>query len=154
MIVENGTGLKNADSYVSVEFADSYFSTRGEKTWAEFETTAKEALLIKATDYLEAMYIDKWKSTKLKADQALACPRVGFGVPERLKKAVCELALKANSGELVADVERLTTKEKVGSIEVEYSEYADPATKYAYVLNLLKPYLNLSSGMIVRLERC
>ena len=33
MIVENGTGLPNADSYVSVEFADSYFSARGVSGW-------------------------------------------------------------------------------------------------------------------------
>ena len=42
MIVENGTGLPNADSYVSVEFADSYFSARGVSAWVALTQTQKE----------------------------------------------------------------------------------------------------------------
>ena len=50
MVVEDGTGLSNADSFVSVAYADTYFSTRGVSAWASL--TNKEALLIKATDYI------------------------------------------------------------------------------------------------------
>ena len=59
-----------------------------------------------------------------------------------------------NVGELMSDVEWLTTKKKVGNIEVEYAQNADPATKYAYVASLLKPFLKPSSAIIMRLERC
>ena len=154
MIPEDGTGLSNANAYVSVEFADEYFSARGNQTWAGLGSSDKEAVIVKATDYLEAVYWEKWQGEKLKADQALAFPRKPFGMPTKFKSAVCELAIRANAGELMSDVERLTTKEKVGSIEVEYAQNADPATKYAYVASLLKPFLKPSIAMVMRLERC
>ena len=159
MIPEDGTGLSNANAYVSVEFADEYFSARGNGAWAGLGSADKEAAIIKATDYLEAVYFDKWQGERLKTDQALSFPRsrvgwAAFGMPAKFKSAVCELAIRANAGELMSDVERLTTKEKVGSIEVEYAQNADPATKYAYVASLLKPFLKPASAMVMRLERC
>jgi hypothetical protein len=35
LTVEDGTGLSNADSYVSVATADAYFTARGNKSWSE-----------------------------------------------------------------------------------------------------------------------
>ena len=84
----------------------------------------------------------------------MSFPRAPFGMPAKLKSAVCELAIKANAGELLSDIERLTTKEKVGNIEVEYAQNADPITKYAYVASLLKPFLKPSNAIVMRLERC
>lgn len=155
LIVEDGTGLAGANAYVSSEFADEYFSARKNEAWIALDSATKEAAIIKATDYLEAVYWGKWQGEKLKADQALAFPRRPFGMPAKLKFAVCELAIKANSGELLSDIERLTTKEKVGSIEVEYSSSADPTTKYAYVCSLLKPFLkNIYASSMLRVDRC
>lgn len=154
MIPEDGTGLANADAYVSVEYADAYFLARGNQTWAGLGSADKEAAIIKATDYLEAAYFDKWRGERLKSGQSLSFPRSPFGMPTKFKSAVCELAIRANAGELMSDIERLTTKEKVGSIEVEYAQNADPATKYAYVASLLKPFLKPASAMVMRLERC
>lgn len=155
MIPEDGTGLVGANAYVSIEFADEYFSARKNEAWVGLDSAAKEAAIIKATDYLEAVYWGKWQGEKLKADQALAFPRKPFGIPTKFKFAVCELAIKANSGELLSDIERLTTKEKVGSIEVEYSSSADPTTKYAYVCSLLKPFLkNVYASSMLKVDRC
>lgn len=155
LIVEDGTGLAGANAYVSVEFADEYFSARKNEAWAALDGASKEAAIIKATDYLEAVYWGKWQGEKLKADQALAFPRSPYGMPVKFKFAACELAIKANSGELLSDIERLTTKEKVGSIEVEYSSSADPVTKYAYVCSLLKPFLkNVYASSMLRVDRC
>ena len=58
LIVEDGTGLANANAYVSVEFADEYFSARGNQTWVGLGSADKEAAIIKATDYLEAVYFE------------------------------------------------------------------------------------------------
>jgi len=154
MIPEDGTGLSNANAYVWDEFADESVSARGNQTWAGLGSADKEAAIIKATDYLEAVYFDKWQGERLKSDQALSFPRAPFGMPAKLKSAVCELAIKANAGELLSDIERLTTKEKVGNIEVEYAQNADPITKYAYVASLLKPFLKPSNAIVMRLERC
>ena len=147
MVVEDGTGLSNADSFVSVAYADTYFSTRGVTEWASL--TNKEALLIKATDYIEAVYSESWKGVTLNDTQSLSFPRIiddATVYPDRLKKAVCELALKANSGDLLVDVEQRTIEEKVDVITVKYAEYSDQKTQYSMVYGLISHYL-LSTGV-------
>ena len=108
MIVEDGTGLPNADSYVSVEFADSYFSARGVSGWESLSTEQKEQSLICATDFIESIY--QWYGKKATSEQALRFPRVNLvdyegqsieGIPTCLKQAVCDASmLKANGTEL------------------------------------------------------
>ena len=147
MVVEDGTGLSNADSFVSVAYADTYFTTRGVTAWASL--TNKEALLIKATDYIEAVYSESWKGVTLNDTQSLSFPRIiddATVYPDRLLKAVCELALKANSGDLLVDVEQRTIEEKVDVITVKYAEYSDQKTQYSMVYGLISPYL-LSTGV-------
>ena len=146
MVVEDGTGLSNADSFVSVAYADTYFTTRGVNAWASL--TNKEALLIKATDYIEAVYSESWKGVTLNDTQSLSFPRIiddATVYPDRLLKAVCELALKANDGDLLVDVEQRTIEEKVDVITVKYAEYSDQKTQYSMVYGLISPYL-LSTG--------
>ena len=147
MVVEDGTGLSNADSFVSVAYADTYFTTRGVNAWASL--TNKEALLIKATDYIEAVYSESWKVVTLNDTQSLSFPRIiddSTVYPDRLLKAVCELALKANDGDLLVDVEQRTIEEKVDVITVKYAEYSDQKTQYSMVYGLISPYL-LSTGV-------
>lgn len=108
MIVENGTGLPNADSYVSVEFADSYFSARGVSGWNTLTTEKKEQALICGTDFIDSIY--HWCGKKATSEQALRFPRVNLvdyegqtieGIPTCLKQAVCDASLlKANGTEL------------------------------------------------------
>lgn len=108
MIVENGTGLPNADSYVTVEFADSYFSARGVSGWDALETEQKEQALIRATDFIDSIY--QWYGKKATSEQSLRFPRVNLrdyegqvieGIPTCLKQAVCDASiLSANGTEL------------------------------------------------------
>ena len=108
MIVENGTGLPNADSYVSVEFADSYFSARGVSEWTALTQAKKEQALIRATDFIDSIY--QWYGKKATSEQALRFPRVNLtdyegmlviGIPTCLKQAVCDASmLSANGTEL------------------------------------------------------
>ena len=154
MVVEDGTGLSNADSFVSVAYADTYFSTRNVTEWASL--TNKEALLIKATDYIEAVYSEAWKGTTLNDTQSLSFPRIiddATVYPDRLLKAVCELAYKANSGDLLVDVEQRTIEEKIDVISVKYAEYSDQKTQYSMVYGLISPYL-MSSGVSKKAVRC
>ena len=154
MIVEDGTGLSNANSYVSVAYADAYFTTRSVIAWASL--TNKEALLIKATDYIEAVYSEAWKGVSLLDTQALSFPRIiddAVVYPDRLLKATCELALKANAGDLLVDVEQRTIEEKIDVISVKYAEYSDQKTQYSMVYGLISPYL-MSSGVSKKVVRC
>lgn len=67
-------GADNADSYVDVTDADSYFTSRAEATWTGTDA-AKEAALRKATSYLDNAYRDRWRGVRTEQAQSLAWPR-------------------------------------------------------------------------------
>ena len=154
LIVEDGTGLSDANSYVSVAYADAYFLARNVTSWASLSN--KEALLIKATDYIEAVYSEAWKGTTLLDTQSLSFPRIiddATVYPDRLLKAVCELALKANEGALLVDEKQRAIEKKMDVMTIKYAEYADQKTQYSFVYGLISPYL-MSSGVSKKVVRC
>lgn len=148
LIIEDGTGKSDAESYIDLAYLQAYATKRGLDI-----TGITEANIIKGQDYFESAY--QFKGTKLKETQALSFPRYinnEVVYPVRVKNAVCELTIKSKSAELLADSERLTKREKVGDIEVEYSEYSKDETNYNFVINLILPWLSGSgiSGSLVR----
>ncbi len=141
LIVETGEGLSTSESYIDLAYLSTYATKRGLDI-----TGTTEANIIKAMDYFESSY--QFKGTKLVETQALAFPRLINGVveyPVRIKNAVCELTIKSKSAELLADTERATTSEKVGDLEVHYSEYSKDEVSYNFVINLIMPWLSGSS---------
>lgn len=100
LIVEDGRGVPNANSYVSTEYADAFAKNRNYDTWLTQSNYVKRAAVIKAMDYVDNIF--NWKGRKKYRDQPLCFPRVdiidgdGFDrsgeIPEGLKKAVCEAA--------------------------------------------------------------
>lgn len=146
LIVENGTGMDDAESYVSVADLDAYAAARG---WVmtSYTETGKEVAL-----RLAAQWIDTWrryKGTRLTAAQALEFPRLGLvdwsgfeiaGVPKRVKDAAAELAYRSLSGtSLAPDQGRdaFVTKEQVGPLSVSYADNAPQSTVFAIVERLL-----------------
>lgn len=152
LIVEDGLGLPNADSYIDVDFADSYFLKRGISQWATL--TNKESLIIRSMDYIENNY--SYKGEKLVSSQSLSFPRVIDGeivYPIALKNAVCELALKSNDEDLLSDTDKTTIREKVGALEIEYDANQDNIKSYNYVNKLLAPYLVSTSSFSYSISR-
>jgi len=145
LIVEDGTGKIDANSYATAAEADTYFTDRGNATWLGTDAV-KEQALIRATDYIEARYSQRFKGNFEFPDvpQRLSFPRLGLldregrvvtGVPEALKNATMEYALKALTENLFLepniDSNGLTPtliRSKVGPIEDE-TEYADGSTQ-------------------------
>ena len=75
LTVEDGTGLPDADSYVSTDDFDTYAEEMNLNI-TTLTDEAKEALLRKSTQYIERTYSGRWPGTKLNGrDQALAWPR-------------------------------------------------------------------------------
>lgn len=166
IVVENGTGLPGANSYVSLEEAAEYFAWLGNDEYdAEDET-----VLARASQAVDMAYGAKYRSTRLKVDQGLLFPRVAFkdaegfertGIPSELKKAVFEAAFQLQQGvEVIAtpDREGLVTKNtlKVGSLEIT-KEYADAQTSTnknvkldALLSTLLKPSAGIRNVKLVR----
>lgn len=132
MVVEDGTGLTDANSYVSVVFADDYFTARGVSEWAALGTDEKkEQFLIKATDYIDSIF--EWNGKREFDHQALRFPRVGLrdyegaeikGIPTCLKQAVCDAALIANGTELFETAEHNgdVVSETITTLSFTYSK--------------------------------
>lgn len=111
LIVEDGSIVANAESYLSVADADTYHSLRGNTSWAgtspATSTSAKEAALRKATEFINNEYYGRWKGELVDEDQSLAWPRNyaindetgqyydSESIPLLLKRATAEMALIA-----------------------------------------------------------
>ena len=133
LIVESGAGLPNSEAFISVSDADTYFSNRGNAAWAALNTAAKEAALRLSTDYMGAVYGPRWGGERLTDTQALDWPRGEPGVPEAVKRANAELAVRASAGALLGDQGAQVKSETVGPISVTYAEGARQGTRYAAV---------------------
>ena len=152
LVIENGQGLSNAESYVDVDYVDAYFLKRGNIEWDLI--TNKESRIVLAMDFIENNYI--YLGTKLVSTQSLSFPRLIDGetvYPIAIKNALCELALKANNGDLLQDTGKTTIREKVGTLEVEYDPNQDDLTSYNYVNKLLAPYLVSTSSFSYSISR-
>ena len=131
IIVENGTVVAGANSYVSEAGLLDYATNRGVTL-----TTALDVLIIKAMDYIESLSFIGDKHTEA---QPLQWPRDEVyidryyiereTIPKELKNGVYTAAL-AIDAELdpLRIVERATKREKVDVIEVEYMDSAASET--------------------------
>lgn len=149
--VEDGTGLSNATSYVSVDEFATYAANRG----VTITGTASE-LLIVAMDYIEQQNFKGQKGTK---EQALQWPRYnvwidGYSVdadeiPTLLKEAQMEAALAVDAGNSpLATIDREVKREKLDTLEIEYMDgtFTQPVTRA--LSNKLSKLVSGTSGGI------
>lgn len=162
IIVEDGSGLANSECYISVADADTYHSNRNNTAWASLSTAIKEASLRKATDYMIGIYRLRWLGRRRLTTQALDWPRVGvvledfgnvqFGsyglfqvsytiVPNEIKNACAEFALRASTANLVDDQTQKTIEETVGPITVKYDTNSSQSIRYPQIQSMLNVYL-------------
>ena len=103
MVVEDGSVVTGANSYVSLAEADTYLaSSITASVWTALDDTAKENLLIVASRWLDQQAT--WGGYKYDEDSAMRWPRTGAydrdnlpvaedEIPQQLREAVMELAL-------------------------------------------------------------
>lgn len=135
LTVEDGTGLADADAFITVSFADSYHTARGNSTWTdESDDSLKEAAIVRASMWLSETFI--WKGYPVQQrDQSLSWPRSyvideeGYSidndvVPVEIQKATAELArqelVSPNSLKPVYTAQDRKRSVQVGPIRVEY----------------------------------
>lgn len=169
-VVEDGTSLPDANSYCSVEETDSYFSDRGNATWSG-ETTLKQYALINATDYIDLRWGRQFPGKKAQPLQALSFPRSLTNdfdniIPDLLKRACFEYAVRALSGSLVSDpttqngILTYTKMRKLGPLQTEYgiptSGFGSKAVLFApypvpdqYIQSLLSA-MGVAFGRVIR----
>jgi hypothetical protein len=175
-VVEDGTGLANADSYVSVADADTYVgehlraANADRVAWLAASNANKEIALRQATDWLDVTFRERWKGRRINETMSLAWPRFGAtdedgytldsdAVPQVVKDACAEMAARGVGEDLFVDnaspsgaVKR--TKDKVGPLEteVEYAGAATQGVEYVKADTMLRGVLE-SSGANLHVER-
>ena len=167
-VVEDGTGLADANALCSVAFADAYFSDRGVTTWAGTEAV-KQGALVRAADYIGFRWEHKLAGTRqFDGVQALSYPRSDIGadgvVPAGIQRAVAEYALRALAGPLAPDPKAdasgfavVGVKKKVGPIETDTRFQAGVSAPqefraYPAADALMRSFLSVSAtgGRLVR----
>lgn len=165
LIVETGSNVNGAESYISVADATTYHANRGNTAWAALASdTVREQCLRRATDFIEQRYRMYWDGYKKYATQVLSWPRtfvygepVLYGdsnlpypqlisdtiVPTEVKNACAELALKASTytDGLLPDVTDLITEETIGPITTKYDKRSPVSPQYKAIDAMLAVYL-------------
>jgi len=96
LIVEDGTIIEDAESYISVADADAELAKRGgDDEWDQLTVTNKEVQLRLATEYIDNTY--SFIGCRVSADQELSWPRGGTKydtnvIPKSVKRATAVLA--------------------------------------------------------------
>lgn len=97
LIVEDGTGIEDANSYISLDFAEQYFAMQGSDLW-EDNCDDQVLALIQASAFLDLRYSARFCGELVNADQGLLFPRMiankNTGIPKQLKNAVASLAMQ------------------------------------------------------------
>ena len=148
LVVEDGSIVTGANSYVSVAFANDYMSAR------EFSSPGNdatmEALLLQAMDFLNG--IDDWIGNRVDASvQELDWPRTGVplveqtSIPKLLQNAQVELVRAIEEGIDVfpnRQAGEFVTEERVGPIQVRYSPFigTDSTPTMGYIDRVLSRY--------------
>jgi len=134
IIVEDGTIVVNANSYITVAELDTYAADRG----VTIATVDKTILLIEAMDYIESLF---YKGIKVTDAQELQWPRSDVVVdsffiatdeiPKLLKDGQAEVALSTDNGESpLQNIARTTQAVGVGkgAVSVTYANNSQATT--------------------------
>ena len=152
LIVEDGSIVADANSYIAYDYALAYHSLRGNSAWAAASDADQQYAIIRATQAVDSIYKGKWKGTPTEyGTQELEWPRSGVTVgstsidddviPVAIKKAVCEAALRelASPGSMTPDLDRggEIKRVKADVVEVEYMDGANSTTTFTAIDGLL-----------------
>lgn len=157
-VVEDGTGLPNANSYCDLDYALEYCVSKGYTNWLSLTEDMQKVYIIRGTEFVDNFY--NWKGRRGSQSQSMAFPRLDLydedhyevrGVPDKLKKACIEAAfLNSSSGSdtlfTTKDENGAIKKQKVDSLEVEYfsnqqNETNANAVDYTTIYDILNKLL-------------
>lgn len=132
LIIEDGSGVPNANAYCDLDYALEYCTMKGYTDWQKLTDDEQKIFIIRGTEFVNNYYT--WKGVRRFLNQDMAFPRDDLydldhyrvvGVPEVLKKACLEAAwLNATSGSdtlfINKDANGKVKRQKVDTLEVEY----------------------------------
>lgn len=168
-VQDDDGSVVGANAYITVAYADTYFTERNNEDWLDLDNEVKEAAIIEATVYIDYSNMKFHKGIRENEVQSTEWPRTGAydqngyeidGLPECLKQATAEYANRARVSGLAPDpvydssgIPLKSKREKVGPIDEQYT-YQDgflveSIRKYPYADMLLSPLLD-KTGVVLR----
>jgi hypothetical protein len=146
IVVEDGTIVAGANSYLSIADARTFALARG-VTLSSTDGDV-EVELIKACDYIEAREVDM-AGERVSTEQPLSWPRTPFGLPSNIPAAQGHLVLAVHAGVVLLPTSTaasaLTKKKKVGPIEIEYEVAGGSVIpRVSAAEGMLAPYIGSS----------
>lgn len=164
LVLETGAGVPGANSYVSLEYADEYFTTHPfySDAWQSiFDSERRKALLIAGSRQLDVQFL--WRGTQVTTTQGLQWPRYGayddYGtyisqnvIPERLMQAACEMAYYLTKGDVGQNTQAAQGLDrlKIDVIELEFSGNTSQPVVSNAIISLLRGLGDFASGIRVR----
>lgn len=154
-VVEDGTGLPSATSYVSVEEADEIASLNihNGAVWEALDDADKQSLLIYVSRVLDSRAT--WKGEQVSLTQGLAWPRSGVvdrygntlsstAVPYNLRMAVVEFAKHTMTEDRLSrwQPDSIVSEVKVDAVTVKFANPTDVAMGQFKVPDIVTDLLN------------
>lgn len=162
LIIEDGSIVENANSYLTVQEVRDFASARGYSL--PNQDSEVEVLVIKAMDYLESL-ADKYKGVKTApSEQELQWPRYdvyveeqyveSYLIPKSIKNALAQCVVESVSAPLVSAPQPTVKKNKVDIIETEYfdSGVSRSEVDFTRIESFLAPLIK-SSGFSIGVVR-
>ena len=152
IVIEDGTGLPTANSYLSPTDAKQYLTNVGKSSLSFFSLTEDviEKFLVAAGQYLDNEFL--FLEEKKNEAQGLEFPRgEQDSVPEKVKQAVVEIALLIQEGSIYTELDSnttLITEQQVGPILTKFAEATEfglkkeSKSRLEFIKDLLKDYVD------------
>jgi hypothetical protein len=152
IVVEDGTGLRGANSYINTSFIADYFNDQRITRWDALDQSHKDTALVTASQFIDLSFT--WIGKRKTIAQGLSWPRVEAywpgtevligGIPNPVQKAAAEAAWivldREDDGASLFPIieDEQVKREKLGPMEQEFFEKKAAGNETAYgILNLL-----------------
>jgi hypothetical protein len=138
LIVEDGSVVANANSYITQQYAEDYLESLGYLDFLEDTNLQKQGAIIRATEAIDVLYGERYPGTPVAGrSQSLLWPRknakdvegeiiLETEVPIEIRKATAEAAYLEwlTPGYLTPNwtPDQMVTSEKLGPLSVTYSD--------------------------------
>ena len=160
MIVEDGTGLADSNSYTSVSDLKAYWDNMG-YDYSTLSDDEISILLIRGTRIIDGEYGNKYPGVRNSVDQALGWPRAsaeyldGYSissavVPLEIIWATCETAYVLNKG---SDLQPVNDKNNIAQYSVAVEGAVTESTTYKDGGGFKRPEVTAIKDALARLIR-
>jgi len=164
LIVEDGSIVENANSYIDVSFADNYHLEHGNEEWLNLESEIeKYQRLIRAKNFIDHYFGRYFKGKKLNSEQDCEFPRKNIyinnvllnndKIPKILKMSQAEAAIH---NELLFTAKELNNISSIsdGQISISYeSSKSDTTIIVDSVEMIINPLLDHTRKYMARVMR-